>query len=78
MYRLVGLQLSEPEESQILADTLTLFQSGGTDYAHHITAFLKDFAHFKSIFRPLFAIIFSPKIVIFDTYSIWARKRSMN
>ena len=35
--RLVGLELWEPEESKILADTLTLFQSEGGDYVHHIT-----------------------------------------
>ena len=32
-----------PWHTQILADRLTLFQPGGTDYAHHITASLPRF-----------------------------------
>ena len=52
--------MEEPGAPQILADQLTLFQPGRTDYAHQITTYPSRFSHLP----PSLLLIFSQNVYI--------------
>ena len=53
-----------PVHTQILADQLTLFQPGGTDYAHLITTGTPGFSDLRTALISVCRIIFSKYIYI--------------